>query len=347
MGIGCWSLCNYDLIIMFTYNLRIKAFLEFASLYIAPLFVLLYFWGDEFVTRNKRVNIVYRTVVYVQIVFDLTAFILQITNVLHFPVFLKIQHLILLVICIGVILLTAHDIIKKQLCNKALILGMTMMLAIGLYDMIHFSVLKYLIVSEDYHYTSVLCVGTLVFVLSQLVEFGMGIGHILLQGAKAEILEQMAYVDELTGLANRRRCEEIWDSLDEESADYGIFSFDLNFLKKTNDAKGHAQGDILIKMMAQVLLKVFDKVGEVGRIGGDEYVVFIRDVKSIEIEEFKRRWKEELEQINLQNPDLNLSAAYGFCSHEQYPDLDSRHIYRKADAFMYEMKATMKAARTD
>ena len=347
VGIGCWSLCNYDLIIMFTYNLRIKAFLEFASLYIAPLFVLLYFWGDEFVTRNKRVNIVYRTVVYVQIVFDLTAFILQITNVLHFPVFLKIQHLILLVICIGVILLTAHDIIKKQLCNKALILGMTMMLAIGLYDMIHFSVLKYLIVSEDYHYTSVLCVGTLVFVLSQLVEFGMGIGHILLQGAKAEILEQMAYVDELTGLANRRRCEEIWDSLDEESADYGIFSFDLNFLKKTNDAKGHAQGDILIKMMAQVLLKVFDKVGEVGRIGGDEYVVFIRDVKSIEIEEFKRRWKEELEQINLQNPDLNLSAAYGFCSHEQYPDLDSRHIYRKADAFMYEMKATMKAARTD
>ena len=95
----------------------------------------------------------------------------------------------------------------------------------------------------------------------------------------------------------------------------------------------------MIKMMAQVLLKVFDKVGEVGRIGGDEYVVFIRDVKSIELEEFIQRWKEELEQTNLQNPDLNLSAAYGFCSHEQYPDLDSRNIYRKADTLMYEMKA--------
>ena len=339
MGIGCWSLCNYDLIIMFTYNLRVKAFLEFGSLYIIPLFVLLYFWEDEFVTRYKSVNIIYRIVVLLQIAFDLAAFILQITNVLQFPVFLKIQHLIMLVVCVGVVLLTVHDIIKKQLCNKVLILGMTMMLVIGLYDIIHFSVLKYLVASEDYHYTSVLCIGTMVFVISQLIEFGMGIGRIFLQGARAEVLEQMAYVDELTGLANRRRCEEVWDSLDEESADYGIFSFDLNFLKKTNDAKGHAQGDLLIKMMAQVLLKVFDKVGEVGRIGGDEYVVFIRDVKSIELEEFIQRWKEELEQTNLQNPDLNLSAAYGFCSHEQYPDLDSRNIYRKADTLMYEMKA--------
>ncbi|MDD6072489.1 MAG: GGDEF domain-containing protein [Clostridiales bacterium] len=347
VGIGCWSLCNYDLIILFTYNLRIKAFLEFGSLYIAPLFVLLFFWGDEFVNRNKIVNIIYRTVVFVQIVFVLTACILQITNVLHFPVLLKIQHLILLVICVGVILLTMHDIIKKQLCNKALILGMTMMLVIGLYDMIHFSIIKYLVVSEDYHYTSVLCVGAMVFVLSQLVEFGAGIGQIFLQGAKAEILEQMAYVDDLTGLANRRRCEEIWDSLDEESADYGIFSFDLNFLKKTNDAKGHAQGDLLIKMCAKVLLKVFDEVGEVGRIGGDEYVVFIRNMEDIDIEKLTQQLKEEIEKTNLENPDLNLSVAYGFCSHEQYPDLDARHIYRKADVFMYEMKAAMKAVRMD
>lgn len=346
-GIGCWSLCNYDLIILFTYNLRIKAFLEFGALYITPLFVLLFFWGDEFVNRNKSITTVYRIVVFAQIVFVLTAFILQITNVLHFPVFLRIQHLILLVICIGVILLTAHDIIKKQLYNKALILGMTIMLVIGLYDMIHFSILKYLIVSEDYHYTSILCVGAMVFVLSQLVEFGSEIGRIFLQGARAEILEQMAYVDELTGLVNRRRCEEIWDSFDDESANYGIFSFDLNFLKKTNDTKGHAKGDLLIKMMAQVLLKVFDQVGDVGRIGGDEYVVLIKDMKDVDIQELIKQLEEEIKRINIEHPDLNLSASYGFCSHEQYPDLDSRHIYRKADASMYEMKAAMKAARTD
>lgn len=347
VGIGCWSLCNYDLIIMFTYNLQVKTYIEYASLYIAPLFVLLYFWGDTFVTRYRIVHIAYYVLVAVQVIFDVAAFLLQITNVLHFPAVLKIQHLILLIMCIGVILLSIHDFMKKQLSNRFLLLGMTMMLVIGLCDMIHFFIVKYWVVSKDIHYTSILCVGTMVFVLSQLVEFGAEIGHILLQGARTEILEQMAYVDEMTGLANRRRCEEIWDGLDDESVNYGIFSFDLNFLKKTNDTKGHAKGDLLIKTLAQVLLNVFSEVGEVGRIGGDEYVVFIRDMNGINIEELTRQLEKEVERTNIEHPDLHLSTSYGFCSHEQYPDLDSRHIYRKADASMYEMKAAMKAARTD
>ena len=347
VGIGLWSLCNYDLTMMFTYNLQLKTYMEYASFYIAPIFVLMYFWGDTFLTRYKVISVAYRILVVIQIIFTVTAFFLQLTGILHFPAMLRIQHCILLVICVGVILLTVHDLIKKQLSNRFLILGMTAMLVIGLCDIIHFIVVKYWAISEDIHYTSIICIGTMIFVLSQLVEFGAGITNILLQGARAELLEQMAYVDEMTGLANRRRCEEIWDSLDDEQTNYGIFSFDLNFLKKVNDTKGHAKGDVLIKMMAQVLQNVFDSVGEVGRIGGDEYVVFIRDMKGIDIQELIMRLKEELKQTNLENPEMNLSASYGFCSHEQYPDLDSRHIYRKADALMYEMKASMKAVRRD
>lgn len=347
VGIGLWSLCNYDLTMMFTYNLQLKTYMEYASFYIAPIFVLMYFWGDTFLTRYKVISVAYRILVVIQIIFTVTAFFLQLTGILHFPAMLRIQHCILLVICVGVILLTVHDLIKKQLSNRFLILGMTAMLVIGLCDIIHFIVVKYWAISEDIHYTSIICIGTMIFVLSKLVEFGAGITNILLQGARAELLEQMAYVDEMTGLANRRRCEEIWDSLDDEQTNYGIFSFDLNFLKKVNDTKGHAKGDVLIKMMAQVLQNVFDSVGEVGRIGGDEYVVFIRDMKGIDIQELIMCLKEELKQTNLENPEMNLSASYGFCSHEQYPDLDSRHIYRKADALMYEMKASMKAVRRD
>ena len=157
----------------------------------------------------------------------------------------------------------------------------------------------------------------------------------------------MAYVDEMTGLSNRRRCEEVWDSLDKDSSDYGIFSFDLNFLKKTNDTKGHAKGDQLIKALAEVLLNVFGTVGEVGRIGGDEYVVFIKDMKKIDIQALTQQLDEEIKRVNREKADLNLSTAYGFCSHREYPDLDSRHIYRKADALMYEMKSSMKAERKE
>lgn len=169
----------------------------------------------------------------------------------------------------------------------------------------------------------------------------------LLTGAKAQVLEEMAYHDDMTGIANRRRCEELWDSLDESRNNYGIFAFDLNFLKKTNDTKGHAMGDFLIQSFAQVLSKIFQEVGVVGRIGGDEFVVIIPDMNNVDKQELTKQLEEEIKRTNMENPDLHLSTAYGFCSHDEYPDFDSRKIYRKADEFMYEKKVAMKAARTD
>lgn len=347
LGIGCWSLCSYDLIILFTYDLRMKAYLEFATLYMSPLFVLLYFWKSELVTRNKYIYVCYKALLAAQIVFDLLAYALHFMNVVHFPAVLKIQHIILICLCIGVIAMTIYDFIKKQLRNKALIMGMTVMLVIGLFDMIRFSIVKYFVASGEAHYSSITCIGAMLFVISQLVDFAMDIGDIFLKGAKAQVLEQMAYIDDMTGVANRRKCEELWDNLDQGNSNYGIFAFDLNFLKKTNDTKGHAMGDLLIQTFARNLSEVFDKVGVVGRIGGDEFVVFLPDMKNIDILELTQQLESKIEQTNVKNPELNLSTAYGFCSHEQYPDFDSRKIYRKADSLMYEKKVAMKAVRMD
>ncbi|MBQ3165051.1 MAG: GGDEF domain-containing protein [Lachnospiraceae bacterium] len=345
LGIGCWSICSYDLILLFTFDMRMKAFLEFGSLYVSPLFVLLYFWNDELVTRHKGAYIGYKLLLAVQCVFVLMAFLLQILNIVHFPVVLKIQHCILLCLCIGVIVLTVIDIIKKQLRNKVLIIGITVMLSVGLFDIISFSAVKYLGASGEARYTSITCIGAIIFVISQLVDFGMEIGNIFLKGAKAQVLEQMAYIDDMTGVANRRRCEQVWDSLDQSKENYGIFAFDLNFLKQTNDTKGHAVGDLLIRTFAKTLSKVFGDYGVVGRIGGDEFVVFITDVKKVDIQALTKMLDKEIEKVNEQNPDLGLSTAYGFCSHEDYPEDDSRKLYRKADEIMYENKMAMKAAR--
>ena len=219
-------------------------------------------------TRHKGAYIGYKLLLAVQCVFVLMAFLLQILNIVHFPVVLKIQHCILLCLCIGVIVLTVIDIIKKQLRNKVLIIGITVMLSVGLFDIISFSAVKYLGASGEARYTSITCIGAIIFVISQLVDFGMEIGNIFLKGAKAQVLEQMAYIDDMTGVANRRRCEQVWDSLDQSKENYGIFAFDLNFLKQTNDTKGHAMGDLLIRTFAQTLSKVFDDYGVVGRIDG-------------------------------------------------------------------------------
>lgn len=345
LGIGCWSLCSYDLIMLFAYDLRVKSYLEFGALYVSPLFVLLYIWKDELLTRHKGFYIGYKWLLVIQFVFAFFSFLLQTLNVAHFPAFLKMQHFILLCMCIGVFALTLIDVIKKQWSNKVLVIGMIVMLGIGMFDMMSFSAVKYFGTSGESRYTSILCIGAMIFVISQLVDFGMEIGNIFIKGAKAQVLEQMAYIDDLTGLANRRKCEQVWDGLDESKENYGIFAFDLNLLKQTNDTKGHAVGDLLIRTFAKTLSKVFSEYGVVGRIGGDEFVVFIDDVKKVNIQDLMVMLDKEIEEVNQQNPDLGLSIAYGFCSHEDYPEDDSRKLYRKADEIMYENKMAMKAAR--
>ena len=347
LGIGGWSICSYDLIILFTYDLRMKAYLEFGALYLSPLFVLLYFWKDELVTRHKVFYLAYKVLLAVQSIFVLTVFLMQILNIVHFPAVLKIQHIILICFCIGVITLTITDFSKKQLRNKALVIGITAMLIIGLFDMLRFSIIKYFVASGKAHYSSIMCIGAMLFVISQLVDFAMEIADILLKGAKAQVLEQMAYIDDMTGVANRRRCEEMWDSLDKNTINYGIFAFDLNFLKRTNDTKGHVMGDLLIRTFAQTLSTVFADYGTVGRIGGDEFVVFIPDMRKVNIQALTQKLDIEIEKVNQQNPELKLSTAYGFCNHDDYPEYDSRKLYRRADEIMYENKIAMKAVRTD
>ncbi len=76
LGIGCWSLCNYDLISFFSYDLRMKAYIEFGALYISPLFVFLYFWKDRFVTRNTTVETIYKILLASQSIFVVVAFAL-------------------------------------------------------------------------------------------------------------------------------------------------------------------------------------------------------------------------------------------------------------------------------
>lgn len=346
IGIGCWSLCNYDLITLFTYNLRVKVFMEFIALYASPLFVLLYFWEEATRRRSKILKALYYLALTCQSIFIVVSLVLQAVNLVHLPEVLKYEHIILILSFSMVVAATIYDFKRHNVHNKALILGIGIMIFIGLTDIVRFNLDKYLETGLAGRYTSNLCIGALVFVLAQLVDFSMEISQVLYENAQRDALERMAYTDELTGVANRRKCEEEWDLL-ENADNYGIIAFDLNHLKKTNDSKGHDKGDILIKSFAKCIQDVFGKYATVGRMGGDEFAVIFQDISQISMEEMIAAYRKEIKECNRRNPDLNMSAAYGFCSKKEAPDLDARGIYRKADARMYERKVAMKCERKE
>lgn len=56
-------------------------------------------------------------------------------------------------------------------------------------------------------------------------------------------------------------------------------------------------------------------------------------------------WK-QLEKMNQEHPELNMSVAYGFCKKGENATQTAREIYREADARMYENKIQMKCSRS-
>ena len=82
--------------------------------------------------------------------------------------------------------------------------------------------------------------------------------------------------DPMTKLLNRFGVEKyIKQSLQKEPKTGMMFMFDLDNFKRINDEQGHPKGDEVLKIFANCLKEYFRKQDMIGRMGGDEFVVFL------------------------------------------------------------------------
>lgn len=90
------------------------------------------------------------------------------------------------------------------------------------------------------------------------------------------ILELSIY-DKLTTLPNRHKIFETLHSLTDEQTPFSILFLDLNRFKKINDNLGHKVGDKILKQVANNLKGCSDSNSFVGRLGGDEFIVILKN----------------------------------------------------------------------
>ena len=102
-----------------------------------------------------------------------------------------------------------------------------------------------------------------------------------------------AETDQLTGFLNKAASEARMDSLCAEGTGL-LCVLDLDAFKMVNDIFGHDVGDQVLVMFSRVLKKNLRKDDECGRIGGDEFIAFLRSMKNIdELNHFAKRINEE------------------------------------------------------
>ncbi|MGV8907322.1 MAG: HD domain-containing phosphohydrolase [Acetobacterium sp.] len=125
-----------------------------------------------------------------------------------------------------------------------------------------------------------------------------------------ERLEYLSYTDILTGANNRTRFEERAQEYSKEGyLPLGIIMGDVNGLKLVNDTFGHQDGDKLLIELVNVFKLVCKDIGEIFRIGGDEFVILIPNTSPEFCETIIKRIVSECKKYNSEL--FKLSVALG------------------------------------
>ena len=151
---------------------------------------------------------------------------------------------------------------------------------------------------------------------------------------------QAALTDELTGLPNRRLfLERLERSLTLSDGSLAVFFVDLDDFKAINDALGHTAGDAMLRSTTSRLLTVSPHPDQWGRIGGDEFVLFLERCDHDDAAVIAQKLCDSLRQpIVLGGRPCYTSASVGVSVIERGSVLSGAEAVRRADIAMYEGK---------
>ena len=150
--------------------------------------------------------------------------------------------------------------------------------------------------------------------------------------------ERMAFMDPLTGLANRRYADLHLGRVFAAAMRGGtlaVVMFDLDHFKRVNDEFGHAVGDEVIRAMGEVLERNTRQMNLAARFGGEEFLVALSTISSGAAMDFAVRVREELRSLELPCGRVTVSAGVATYA----PGMGSADVLiAAADRALYQAK---------
>jgi diguanylate cyclase (GGDEF)-like protein/PAS domain S-box-containing protein len=149
-------------------------------------------------------------------------------------------------------------------------------------------------------------------------------------------IEFLSFNDHLTGLYNRRYFEKAMKDMDvRTNMPLTVMTLDVNGLKLTNDAFGHAMGDRLLRTVADILRKACRKNDLIARVGGDEFAILLPRTDAAMAGKIKQRILRTASKTKLDT--IVVSLAVGFSVKTSFRD-SIESVLRNADKLMYREK---------
>jgi diguanylate cyclase (GGDEF)-like protein len=179
--------------------------------------------------------------------------------------------------------------------------------------------------------------------------------------SKNETLKELALIDPLTKLRNRRYLYEvfikeiatgiknIWIDRDgsnkrltSASRGYGVLLIDIDYFKNVNDKYGHDSGDLVLEAFSKKLSEIVRTNDVISRIGGEEFVIVLKDISDENIQLFAEKIRKQIESslFEISNAKkISITCTIGFVSYPFFKNLEERLTFEQvlflADKALY------------
>ena len=128
----------------------------------------------------------------------------------------------------------------------------------------------------------------------------------------------------------------------DESEEHLLLVLDLDDFKKVNDHYGHITGDKVISSFAKGLREHFHSASVVGRIGGDEFVIYFKNLSLMMVEAMVYAFCNAMSEVSLVPGGIKFSigasSSIGVTTYEK--------LFLKAEDKLYKMKNNMKISES-
>lgn len=154
------------------------------------------------------------------------------------------------------------------------------------------------------------------------------------------ILKELSFLDELTGLYNRRFLNIILEKEVKRSERYGghfsLVIADMNNFKKVNDLYGHLKGDEILKEVAGVIKSRLRSSDIPARYGGDEFAIILYETNRENATKIMNDINKRIRKLEF-NFEFQISLAFGIST---YPESarDIKNLIELADKDLYSNK---------
>jgi diguanylate cyclase (GGDEF)-like protein len=171
--------------------------------------------------------------------------------------------------------------------------------------------------------------------------------HLTLK-AQSDLLRQLAFVDGLTGVFNRRHFDERlldeWQRSGRNGAPLSLLLLDIDFFKRFNDLYGHQSGDDCLRCTAQALKGSLNRPADVmARYGGEEFACILPNTDAAGALVVGRRLEQCVRALRIAHGSSTagpfVSASVGVATRGQDKDESIAALLARADRQLYRAKA--------